>query len=239
MCQMTAQVIWARQPDRVDALVWALTDDCRAVESARATSAGCRHRFVRADKEGTAFPRHSSTFGQTAFPSETKASTRLGGRWMVPTTAVTGPAWTSAMASVREVFDNLSSYGFSKHPQCCIQPRSARCPAVLQPFPVELPSDKRHPDRDAPKQPTKAFEMVFDFLKRAQVADMPEKPRPRGAWWQANWAVAWRPRDAVSFPRPAFRATRFRAVKLISEAAAARADPARCGAAMTSTPCWT
>lgn len=68
--------------------------------------------------------------------------------------------------------------------------------------------------------------MVFDFLKRTQTGPVPEKKASatgRVVAWGNSGRVAWSPRDAVSLARIGFQGNPigFRAVKLISEAAAA------------------
>jgi HK97 family phage portal protein len=68
--------------------------------------------------------------------------------------------------------------------------------------------------------------MVFDFLKRGSVAALPEKKASatgRVVAWGNSGRVAWSARDLVSLARIGFQGNPmgFRAVKLISEAAAA------------------
>ncbi len=68
--------------------------------------------------------------------------------------------------------------------------------------------------------------MVFDFLKRAPEVAVPEKKASatgRGVAWGNSGRVAWSARDLVSLARTGFQGNPmgFRAVKLISEAAAA------------------
>ena len=66
--------------------------------------------------------------------------------------------------------------------------------------------------------------MVFDFLKRTPVVDIPEKKASatgRVVAWGSSGRVAWSPRDAVSLSKTGFQGNPmgFRAVKLIAEAA--------------------
>ncbi len=68
--------------------------------------------------------------------------------------------------------------------------------------------------------------MVFDFLKRAAEVPVAEKKASatgRVVAWGQSGRVAWSPRDAVSLARTGFQGNPigFRAVRLISEAAAA------------------
>ena len=68
--------------------------------------------------------------------------------------------------------------------------------------------------------------MVFDFLRKAPVEVVPERKASavgRVIAWGNAGRVAWSPRDAVSLARSGFQGNPigFRAVKLISEAAAA------------------
>jgi HK97 family phage portal protein len=67
--------------------------------------------------------------------------------------------------------------------------------------------------------------MVFDFLKRApqMVAETKASATGRVVAWGSNGRVAWSPRDTVSLAKTGFQGNPmgFRAVKLISEAAAA------------------
>jgi HK97 family phage portal protein len=67
--------------------------------------------------------------------------------------------------------------------------------------------------------------MVFDFLKRAPqvVAETKASATGRVVAWGSNGRVAWSPRDTVSLAKTGFQGNPmgFRAVKLISEAAAA------------------
>ena len=68
--------------------------------------------------------------------------------------------------------------------------------------------------------------MVFDFLKRAPEVAVPEKKASatgRVVAWGNSGRVAWSARDLVSLARTGFQGNPmgFRAVKLISEAAAA------------------
>ncbi len=68
--------------------------------------------------------------------------------------------------------------------------------------------------------------MVFDFLRSARRADVPEQKASatgKVVAWQTGGRVAWSPRDAVSLTRSGFSGNPvgFRSVKLIAEAAAA------------------
>ena len=68
--------------------------------------------------------------------------------------------------------------------------------------------------------------MVFDFLKREAAVTVPEKKASatgRVVAWGTSGRVAWSPRDVVSLAKTGFQGNPmgFRAVKLISEAAAA------------------
>ena len=66
--------------------------------------------------------------------------------------------------------------------------------------------------------------MVFDFLKRApQVPEQKASATGRVVAWGGSGRVAWSPRDLVSLGKAGFQGNpmAFRAVKLISEAAAA------------------
>ncbi|MCV3271142.1 phage portal protein [Roseobacter sinensis] len=68
--------------------------------------------------------------------------------------------------------------------------------------------------------------MVFDFLKRGAVSDVPEQKASAAGpvvAYQTSGRVAWSPRDAVSLTRTGFSGNPvgFRSVKLIAEAAAA------------------
>jgi HK97 family phage portal protein len=68
--------------------------------------------------------------------------------------------------------------------------------------------------------------MVFDFLKRGGELALPEKKASatgRVVAWGSSGRVAWSPRDTVSLTKSGFQGNPigFRAVKLISEAAAA------------------
>ncbi len=68
--------------------------------------------------------------------------------------------------------------------------------------------------------------MVFDFLRRGAVAELPERKASAAGpvvAYQSSGRVAWSPRDAVSLTKVGFcsNPVGFRSVKLIAEAAAA------------------
>jgi HK97 family phage portal protein len=72
----------------------------------------------------------------------------------------------------------------------------------------------------------KEREMVFDFLRKAPEAAVPERKASavgRVIAWGTSGRVAWSPRDAASLTRSGFQGNPvgFRAVRLIAEAAAA------------------
>ena len=70
---------------------------------------------------------------------------------------------------------------------------------------------------------------MFDFLKRADRAEMPVPAEKKASAtgrvmaWGSSGRVAWSPRDAVSLAKTGFQGNPvgFRAVRLIAEAAAA------------------
>jgi HK97 family phage portal protein len=92
----------------------------------------------------------------------------------------------------------------------------------------------RHPEREgrgsvgphSPEDQEELTQMVFDFLKRGNVAEVAEqKASATGPViaWSGSGRVAWSPRDSVSLTKSGFlgNPVGFRAVKLIAETAAA------------------